>query len=47
MLQAASGLTPDTEASAIGQAQPLTPDLGHGRLDTLLAVQATANTPQP
>jgi Subtilase family len=47
MLQAGSGLTPDTEASAIGQAQPLTPDLGHGRLDTLQAVQAAATTPQP
>jgi subtilisin family serine protease len=46
VLQAASGLAPNTEAYAIGQAQPLTPDLGHGRLDALLAVQAAANTPQ-
>jgi len=40
MLQSNPGLTPGTEASAIGQAQPLTPDLGHGRLDTWMAVQA-------
>ena len=45
MLQAASGSTPNGEAYAIGEAQPLTPDLGHGRLDALLAVQTAANTP--
>jgi thermitase len=47
LLQAHRGMTPYAEASAIGQAQPLTPDLGHGRLDTLQAVQAASTAPQP
>jgi subtilisin family serine protease len=42
MLQAGSGMTPASEASAIGQAQLLTPELGHGRLDTWQAVAAAA-----
>jgi subtilisin family serine protease len=47
VLQAGGSLTLNAEASAIGQAQPLTPDLGHGRLDAMRAVQTAANAPQP
>jgi thermitase len=47
MLQARPALTPAAEASAIGQAQPLTPDLGHGLLDAWMAVQSALKAPLP
>jgi subtilisin family serine protease len=43
LIQANSRLTPSDAASAIGHATPLTPDLGHGRLDIFQALAAIRN----
>ncbi len=43
LLQANSRLTPSDAASAIAHAAPLTPDLGHGRLDVFQAVASVRN----
>jgi subtilisin family serine protease len=45
LLSARGPLSPSTAAADIGEAKPLTSELGHGRLDIFKAVEAALRAP--